>query len=153
MKEKRYAITDVAALLVLTAFAMCVLLVLLTGANLYRKLVDSAEESYLHRTALQYLTTRIRQAEAVEIGSFDGCDALILEETAGQEICVTRVYCYDGWLRELYTVPGAQVSARDGEALLEAAALALKQEGNLLILTLGTEERYLFLPEGTEVGP
>lgn len=150
MKEKRHTILDLAALLVLTAFALCVLLVLLTGANLYRSLVEEGEEGYLRRTALQYLTTRIRQAESVEIGTFEGCDALILREEAG---AVTRVYCFDGWLRELYAVPEARVSPGDGEILLEAESLSVTREDRLLTLTLGSEALYLWLPEGGSVGP
>lgn len=146
MKKKHEAVTGLGGLLVLAVFALCILLVLLTGADLYRGLVESGEESYLRRTALQYLTTRVRQAESVEIGSFDGCDALILEE----EGALTRVYCYDGWLRELYTVPEATASAGAGEKLLEAESLTLKREENLLTLTLDGETLYLWLPTGKE---
>ena len=150
MKKNHSQITNLAALLVFTVFALCVLLVLLTGANLYRSLVEDGEAQYLRRTSLQYLTTRIRQAEAVEVGTFQGCPALILEEA---EDCTTWVYCYEGWLRELYTVPGAQVLPGDGEALLEAEALSLQQEGNLLTLTLDEDTLYLWLPEGRLVEP
>lgn len=152
MKEKHYRITDVAALLVSAVFALCLLLVLLTGAEVYRGLVQSGEASYLRRTTLQYLTTRVRQAESVRIGSFEGCETLILEESAGEDACTTRVYCYDGWLRELYCVPGAQVSPQDGAALLEAADFSLNREGDLLILTVGADTLYLWLPAETEAG-
>ncbi len=150
MKEKRRTILDLAALLVLTTFALCVLLVLLTGTNLYRSLVEEGDEGYLRRTALQYLTTRIRQAETAEVGTFEGCDVLILREEAG---AITRVYCFDGWLRELYAVPEAQVSPGDGERLLEAESLSVTREDRLLMLTLGSDTLYLWLPTGSEVGP
>lgn len=150
MKEKRFAIFNLAALLVLTIFALGILLVLLTGATVYRGLVEDGEGAYLRRTAAQYLTTRIRQAEGVAVGSFDGCQALLLEEEGDT---VTRIYCWDGWLRELYTVPEAQVSAKDGERLLEAESLALKQEDHLLTLTVGSDTLYLWLPERRSVGP
>jgi len=153
MRENRSRITDVLALLCLTVFALCVLLVLLTGADAYRKLVTRGEESYARRTALQYLTTRVRQAEAVEIGEFDGCEALILSETLDGEIYTTRVYCYEGWLRELYTVPGAQVSAKAGTAILEAETLEVKLQDSLLTVTLGEDTLYLHLPAGRTVGP
>lgn len=152
MKEKRIRITDTAALLVLAVFALCILLVLLTGANLYRNLVNRGEDTYLRRTALQYLSTRVRQAQSVEIGDFSGCDALILEEELEGEVCTTRIYCYDGWLRELYTVPGGTFSPQEGNGLLEAADLTLTRDGNLLTLTLEEDVLYLWLPEGTEVG-
>ena len=147
MKDNPSRMTQVLALLTLTVFALCVLLVLLTGASCYRGLVDRGEDSYARRTALQYLTTRVRQAERVEIGEFEGCKALILEETVEGECYTTRVYCYDGWLRELYTVPGAQLPPKAGAEILEGKTLELTQEGSLLRLTLGEEELLLHLPE------
>lgn len=153
MKEKPSRITDVLALLCLTVFALCVLLVLLTGADSYRKLVDKGEASYDRRTALQYLTTRVRQAETVETGTLEGCEALILGETIDGETYTTWVYCYDGWLRELYAVPGAKLPPKAGEAILEAESFGLMLEGNLLTVTLDADELLLYLPLGRTVGP
>ena len=153
MKHETSRMSQVLALLCLTVFALCLLLVLLSGASCYRDLVDRGEMAYARRTAQQYLTTRVRQAERVEIGQLDGCAALILEETVEGETYTTRVYCYDGWLRELYTVPGAVLPAKAGRTILEADALELHRDGSLLTVTLDTEELLLHLPEGTEVGP
>jgi hypothetical protein len=149
MKENPSRITDVLGLLCLTVLALCLLLVLLTSASLYRNLVDRAEESYGRRTALQYLTTRVRQAQRVEIGDFEGCQTLFLEETVDGECYTTRVYCYDGWLRELYTVPGAKLPPKAGAAVLEADDLELTREGSLLTVKLGEETLLLHLPEVT----
>lgn len=151
MKHKTSGMGQVLALLCLTVFALCVLLVLLSGASCYRNLVDRGEAAYDRRTALQYLTTRVRQAESVTIGELDGCETLILEETVEGETYTTRIYCCDGWLRELYTVPGAVLPLNAGTAILEADMLQLRREGSLLAMTLGTEELLLYLPEATEV--
>jgi hypothetical protein len=147
MKENPSRMTQVLALLTLTVFALCLLLVLLSGASCYRNLVDRGEENYGRRTAVQYLTTRVRQAQRVEIGDFEGCEALILEETVEDECYTTRVYCYDGWLRELYTVPGAELPPKAGTEILEAETLTLTREGSLLRIALGEEELFLHLPE------
>lgn len=147
MKENSSQMTQVLALLTLTVFALCLLLVLLSGASCYRNLVDRGEESYGRRTAVQYLTTRVRQAQRVEIGDFEGCEALILEETVEDECYTTRVYCYEGWLRELYTVPGAKLPPNAGTAVLEAENLELSREGSLLRIGLNGEELLLQLPE------
>lgn len=147
MKENSSQMTQVLALLTLTVFALCLLLVLLSGASCYRNLVDRGEESYGRRTAVQYLTTRVRQAQRVEIGDFEGCESLILEETVEDECYTTRVYCYEGWLRELYTVPGAKLPPNAGTAVLEAENLELSREGSLLRIGLNGEELLLHLPE------
>ena len=147
MKQNPFRITQVLALLCLTVFALCALLVLLSGASCYRALVDRGEASYTRRTALQYLTTRVRQAETVQVGNLEGCSALLLGQTVDEEVYTTYVYCYDGWLRELYAVPGAKLPPKAGAQILEAEALELNQEGGLLTVTLDEEALSLYLPE------
>lgn len=153
MKERYAKITEVLALLTLAVFALCVLLVLLTGAGTYRNLVDRSGESHARRTALGYLTTRVRQAETVELAVFQGCEALVLGETVDGERYVTRIYCWDGWLRELYSLPGENLAPEDGEPLLEAHSLSCMLEGELLTLTLGQDKLMLWLSGETEVVP
>ena len=92
-----------AALLLFGVFAVCVVLVLLTGADAYRGLTQRDQSAYSHRTAAQYLTTRVRQAEGLRTEPFGDTRALVLEETLEGETYLTRVYCHEGWLRELYT--------------------------------------------------
>lgn len=72
------------ALLLLLVFAVCVLSVLLTGADTYQTLTRRDQDSYDRRTAAQYLATRVRQADradGVAVADFQGCDALELTET------------------------------------------------------------------------
>lgn len=145
MKEKRMEITRVLALLTLTVFALCLLLVLLGGAGVYRNLVDRGEENHNRRAALHYLTTRVRQADAVDIGTFQGCEALILEEQIRGETYLTWVYCWDGWLWELYAVPGGMFSPEDGQKILEAESLSCSLEGSLLTLELDQQALLLHL--------
>ncbi|MEI3306105.1 MAG: DUF4860 domain-containing protein [Dysosmobacter sp.] len=77
------------------------------------------------RTAAQYLATRVRQADradGVAVAAFQGCDALELTETIDGTPYITRVYCYDGYMRELFSAAEAQMSPADGEKVLEAQA-------------------------------
>ena len=149
MKERSSQFTQVMALLCLLVFALCVLLVVLMGARCYQDLVERGEASYGSRTALQYLTTRINQAEKVQIGNFEGMETLILEENIEGESYTTRVYCHDGWLRELYTVPGAKVYPDAGTPILEGESLDLDLQGNLLQVTLDGRELLLYLEVGS----
>ena len=152
MKKPASRITQVLTLLTTAVFALGVLLVLLTGADRYRNLVDRGAAAYEDRTALQYLTTRVHQAQWVEAGTVEGCPVLILGETIDGVDYTTRVYCHDGWLRELYTLPGAAIPLSAGEPILEAECLELTLEGQLLTVKLDQRELFLHLPEGGEVG-
>ena len=153
MKHKYSKVTEILALLTLAVFALCILLVLLTGATVYRDLVDQAEKSHTHRTALRYLTTRVRQAESVTVADFQGCDALLLEETVSNETYVTRIYCWDSCLRELYSSAETELAPEDGDPLLEADQFFCTQEESFLTLTLGQDSVCLHLPAELEVTP
>ena len=143
MKERKFHnLTRLMALLTFAVFAVCVLLVLLSGADVYRRLTEEGENQYALRTAAQYITTRVRQAEAVEIGTFDGLDTLQFRETVDGREYLTRIYCYDGALRELFTADGGQFLPEDGETLLNAQALSLSLENGLLRVEIT-------LPEGS----
>lgn len=154
MNEKHTKLSELLTLLVFTVFAICVLLVLLTGARVYRGLVRRGEESYALRTAARYVTTRVRQAESVSVGQFEGFPCLMLGEEAEGERYLTRVYCYDGFLRELYAEEDAPLSPEDGEALLPLEHLTLSLSGGVLVAELGDLTTLtLYVRQGQEVIP
>lgn len=135
MKKRpiQHQLNGLMALLLFGVFAACVLAVLLTGANAYRRLTQRDQEAYLRRTCVQYLATRVRQADSrdrVSVESFGGADALVLTETDGSY--TTRIYCYDGWLMELYAAADADMEPQDGEKVLELSSLHLTLEDGAL---------------------
>ncbi len=137
---KAKALTVTAALLVFVVFAAGILSVLLSGAGVYQRLTRRGSLSYANRTAAQYLATRVRQSEAAPLtGEFGGGDALVLSQTIGTDEYLTRIYCYDGWLRELFTPAGGQFAPEDGEKILPLAALEIEAGQNLLTFRLRQE--------------
>lgn len=132
MKKNTSKISDLLALTVFAAFALCVLIVLLYGAQVYQTLVRRGEESFWLRTGTQYVATRVRQADNVDVADFDGCEALNIREEIGGTIFVTRIYCYEGFLRELFCAQSAALAPEDGEKILPAGDLQLHIEGDRL---------------------
>lgn len=130
------------ALLLFAVFASCILIVLLTGAKAYRRLTQRDQEAYQARTCVQYLAQRVRQSDRRDgirlEEDFQGVQALVLD--ADQEY-VTRVYCYQGCLMELYCEAGAGLGPGDGERIMEAGGLeiAMTQDAVELKVTTGTE--------------
>lgn len=152
MKEKRSKLTDLLALTVFAVFALCVLLVLLSGAKVYRGLVQRGEENFAARTAARYVTMRVRQARTVTVGDFEGCEALIIPENVDGATYLTRLYVYDGHIRELYCAENAALSPADGEKILPADSLRFDLEGSLLTITVDGQALYLDL-SGKEAAP
>lgn len=162
MKQRsgKQSIAGLAALILLGVFAAGILTVLFTGARTYQRLVERDALSYDSRTCVQYLTAKVRQAPApgsVVLSDFgDGDSLLICEQIEGAEYW-TRIYCYDGWLMELFTAAGAGLEPQDGEKILPAQELTLECSGNLLRVAVlgedGTCNTVLLNLRGEEVAP
>lgn len=135
MKQRESKVTGLLVLVVFTVFALCILMVLLTGAKCYESLVHRGEENYEYRTAAQYLATRVRQADAAEglsVENFAGQSTLMLRQEIDGEYYLTRIYCYEGSLRELFTTESGSFSPEDGEVLMELSALSFEKTDNSL---------------------
>lgn len=123
------------ALVLFGLFAACILSVLLTGSEAYRRLTFRDQASYERRTCAQYIAIKVRQAtspDSISLSSFGDGDALVLTENIGGEPYVTRIYCDNGWIRELYSSADGEFVPDDGEKVLQAQALSLSLEGDLL---------------------
>lgn len=145
MKERRsQVIPALAALLLLCIFAVSVLGVLLAGAGVYSRLTRRDDCAYNSRTGLQYVASKVRQApvpNAVQVTDFAGLDALAITEQVDGEEYVTRIYCYDGWLMELFCAAQADFAPEDGERLLRAQSLELERRDGLLYVELEQEQQ------------
>ena len=133
---KKNAITHnldgLAALLLFAVFAASVMAVLLTGAKAYRGVARRDQEAYNARTAVQYVAQRVRQADSlygITLEDFEGVECLVLGQG---EPYITRLYCYEGWLMELYCLAGESFSPEDGERIIEAQELKLSLDQGML---------------------
>jgi hypothetical protein len=136
-KEAQHHIDGVFVLLLFSVFAVCILLVLLTGARSYRALTARDSASFDKRTCVQYVAAKVRHADCADgvfVGSFDGTvgesgDTLFLRDGDGYE---TRIYWYDGAVRELYAAQGESFSPEDGDEVLSAQSLSFSLHEGLL---------------------
>ena len=146
-KQIQHHIDALIALLLFGVFAVCVLAVLLTGADAYRRLTQRDQAAYERRACTQYIATKVRQSDAADnlsVANVQGVPALILDK---DEEYVTYIYCYDGWLRELYSWSEQPMSPEDGRELVQAEALDLSLADGLLTVRVtdaqGGEETLL----------
>lgn len=153
MKERTLKITDFLALTVFAVFAVCLLLVLLTGARVYRNLVQTGQESYTDRTAAMYLTTRVRQSQTLTVEDFGGCQALTIREEIDGDTYLTRVYWHEGHLRELFSGENAELSPEDGEKVMEAESLNFSMEDGLLTAEVDGTRLNFRVRTGKETAP
>ena len=147
----RHQVDSLLMLLLFGVFAVCVLSVLLTGARAYRGLTQRDQAAFDRRSCVQYIATRVRQADiegGVAVEPFGEATALTSQGFT------TRVYCYDGWLMELYTAQDAELEPEAGERVMALDSLELSLEDGLLTAQIGggggTDTLHLSLRSGEE---
>ncbi len=128
----KHNIDSLAALLLFAVFAASVLAVLLTGARAYRGITLRDQSAYNARTCVQYIAQRVRQSDSlygVTVEDFGEGQALVLG--AGEEY-ITRIYCYNGYLMELYSQAGMDLGPEAGEKIIEVAAVSMSLDKGAL---------------------
>lgn len=149
-KMRKHEIDSVFVLLLFTLFAGCILMVLLLGASSYEKLVKRDAKAYNARTGVQYIAAKLRHGDAsacVQAGSFadknnteaDEIPTLYLGTSAEGEFYYTKIYYYDGYLRELLCMEEDELEPEDGQEVLRATSFSVEQEGQLLSVAVGDE--------------
>lgn len=160
MKERnnQRSLSGLAALLLLGIFGAGMLFVLLTGTQVYRMMAQRDGLAHDSRIRSQYVATKVRQApsaEAIGVERFGQGDALVIRQQVQAEPYLTRIYCCDGWLMELFSAKKDSFTPGDGERIVPAECMELEREDDLLRITFvcGGEEQLLcvYLP-GAEEG-
>lgn len=112
------------------AFAITGLFVVIFGARIYEKTVSHMDENYSSRTALSYVTEKIRAHDVdggIRIGS-ENIDSkgyitvLKLYETVNDRRFVTYLYLDEGYLKEYTTDENYDFNYEGGTKIIEAKA-------------------------------
>lgn len=137
MKNKYYY--GVIPLLLFALFAFVIISCLVTGAKIYDKVSEREDTSFTMRTASQYISVKIRQAQEqnnIKVEDFNGVCAIILTSQYQNWEYVTRLYCYDGYLCELFSPSGVILSPENGEKVISLSGLDAQKDGGILTLKL-----------------
>ncbi|MBQ4346981.1 MAG: DUF4860 domain-containing protein [Firmicutes bacterium] len=132
-------------LILFCVFAGAMLMVLISGAGAYKKIGGELGSLYNERTSLGYISTKVRSYDeggAVYLEDFEGLNCLVLEEASGETKYLTRIYHYEGYIRELYSEAGIDLGPDAGEELIAAKALDMEYAGEgLLRISCTADER------------
>lgn len=112
------------------AFAVTALLVVVIGADVYRRTTDEMDRSFALRTPLSYLSQALHRADLIDgvaVGEFGDGQALILSETVGGEQYRTYLYCLDGELRELFVRADVEAAPESGQTVTACASFTVEQ--------------------------
>ena len=146
-ETKKRHMDAVYVLLLFAVFAGCILLVLLFGASSYEKLVERDNRSFSQRTGVSYIAAKVRHndyAGCVTVGSFsdkndlnkDEIQTLYLQFIGEDGVPVpgydTKIYYYDGYIREALCEEGIWLEPEAGNEIMEASNLTFSLDNNLL---------------------
>lgn len=127
-------------------FTICALLTVLIGAGVYRSTAEGLSLHSSNRTALSYLSEKLRQQEkegGLSLLTDGSPQAICLTETQDQQSYTTYIYVYNGYLMELLVPAHYSFSPENGIRLFPMERMELS------VLTDGIFSILLTDPEGT----
>jgi hypothetical protein len=111
-------------------FTFAALSVLILSVNFYRETVKGAEQNENARDAAAYIREIVHQNDTsggITLADFDGEPALRMADGSGY---VLYIYMNGGSLTELYAKEGANVSAGDGQKIMELESFDIEETGD-----------------------
>ena len=142
--EKNHVTELLFSVALLCVFLITGVLVIMTGADVYRNTVRNSDRNYHLQTSLSYIVEKIRQGDSggVSLGETDdGVPALLISSQYQDTAYTTYIYACDGEMRELFVRQGVPADSSDGTALLETDALEFEElDGGLLRITVSDAE-------------
>jgi hypothetical protein len=132
------------ALVLFSAFAIAMLMVLMTGAQAYQGIKNTVENHYSEDTCLSYMSMKVRHYDsaggAVYMGDVAGIPALMLREEYDGVGYVTAVYFHDGYVKELYADESFEFTPDAGLEILavERLDMTLTDDGLIEVSCVGT---------------
>lgn len=137
MKRNKNHIVDLLFVLVLFGiFALSALVLVSIGADVYQHTVSNMQTNYEVRTASSYLVEKMRQHNTVSITTLDDQTVLCFEDDNSDT--VTYLYCYEDYLRELYTRDGSDLGGnilKAGQKIVPVKDLIYEQISPSMIKT------------------
>lgn len=155
-KAGRQMMSVLFTMLLFLIYVLCALFAVLTGGQVYENIYNRMEADFAGNTSLNYIANKVRQGDeagSISVRRIDGTDVLELrQEIEGVEF-VTWIYCYDGYLCELFTDAESGLGLSDGIHIIECEGLRLELGQKILLAeTTGTEGSRLFLSVKSEGG-
>ena len=128
MSKRRNAwIANYASMLaLLCVFIIGSLALMNVGVHVYKNIVENNAENFRLRASLSYMATKVRQYDAVDTISVqeeEGVPMLVFQEELEGATYLTKIYCYDGNMMELFQEEGLEHD------------LQIEQQGNQILLT------------------
>ena len=129
-KENKHMVDILFVISLFCVFAFSALMLVIIGADVYKKTVSNMDNNYSTRTAFAYISEKVRQndhADAISISTFGDGDALVLTENFYGTDYYTYLYMYDGSVRELFTNTPEVLGPAAGQSIMACTTFEITQ--------------------------
>ena len=155
MKKRNVGFDVIAGLFLVCAFASSLFFTLAGGVRIYKDVSAVLASQYTSRTALGYITAKLHQSDAagcVSLGVLGDVPAVVISETIDGEAYKTYVYCWEGYIMELFCPASEPLLPADGLRVIAAEKLDFFMDGGFLridwVTESGAETGYVGLVSG-----
>lgn len=133
--ENKHIVDTLFVLTLFAVFAVCSMLLIAFGANIYQKTVDNMEDHFNIYTSVTYISEKIRQGDSsssLEVVDFGDGNAFKIASNIEGTDYLTYIYMYDGYLKELYIKADNPLEPKAGQKLLPVSRFDITSEATNL---------------------
>lgn len=133
----KFAAVRLLPFLLLVLFSILSLMLVLSGANVYRGVLQDTGQNHTARSSLSYVANKARQyntKDGIFVEERDGLSTLVLRETLEGVGYETLIYSYEGEIRESFLREGMEFNPENGMMIAKSSHFALRLEKGLLTI-------------------
>jgi len=126
-------------MLLLLLFGASICILFSAGYESFGRMNKLQDECLNTRVAMNYLSMHLRRADAtgaVRIEELPNGTLLVLSEDIEGESYETRIYLYDGYLRESFVSADTPFDEEYGFEIVELDSFVIKRENNMIEIEL-----------------
>ncbi len=145
IKASSHAISGVFVFLLLGIFAVFATVMVLLGARAYKAGADRADAHNAARIAAAYVRSMVRSDDAegaLRAEEIAGIPMVSMENNYDGDLFVTRLYVYDGMLREWFTDAEMAFEPENGEGICAADEMTADLHDGMLTVGVRNGEAW-----------
>lgn len=148
-KQQRHIIDIFFVIALFCLFALSAIFLISIGADIYGKTVTNMEDNFNTRTALAYVTEKVRQSDKdgqISVGQIEDLPALVITESSTGSSYQTYLYAYEGHLKELMCKSDLILGPEAGQDILSVSDFTLAPVNDDLLkctISLSSKESYV----------
>lgn len=117
-------------------FTISAVVVILLATRIYESTTGASVLNDTARTSLSYVSEKIHQSDStdcISLGTFDGCESLIMTHSDERAGYTTYIYVYENQLKELFIKNGVTATASAGKTILQVQDFHMEEISDRLL--------------------